>query len=1037
MFSWIGSSPTRKALSCLVGRVRNLHRLRWIFIVVYCLGNLIQSAEGERTAIRGVPFTRSYSLEDIGNVPRGSRLGFDRFGRIAVMHDAVYAVLNDSVWLNLAEPGGKDRIMMSNVVQAPDGRTYFGARSSWGVVVCGKDGRLHPVPISPAQSPPWIATALFRDIILTDEGVYFASWNGIVYWDFKRKTNFFFEVPHLSRAFRLGNRVYISAFDRPLSYIDTTAGEIKSAAGTEIDENTAEFSAPLDEKQSLISLMDGRLVVFDGKDVTPWIAPEKNPIVGHVAILEHLVDGRMAVGVTGQGVLIFSKQGELLMALTTSEYRNVAAIANREPGVLWVETESAIDKILYGSPLSAFGQTLGLPVVWPIVASWNHEVVVASEGKLYKAVPGVAGESAHFELYPNQPPRGAWALAAWGAYLLVGNGYGLFSAKPDGTYETIPSVGDLAHLVMVDENHCYVIGRVQIALLEWRDDHWIETMPRIPGLPNPSIVHAVGNSVWMEMGGDGVARLWTHDGRLQVDIVRNESWTKGTWVNIGSVGDIVVLSSLQEEPHRFFDQKSGKWIDDPALQQLLDRSPYWIARMEMDQDGVIWATHNEGLVRFTPNGHGYDMDPNNFDVVNDRYPVVHILPENEGWVSAERSLYHIEKSWISDSPSLPKPVLVSMIDLRENEEILATRTQLEPPARLPFGKNSLSFRFFSGTDSWRRAPMYEYRLGAKEPWSSIDGSLLTLRDLREGSYRLQVRMVSPRAAEAVASTYIFQVLPPWHRSRLAYVLFASGLILLLAAVIRWFVYLERRRNRALEKIVHERTGQLEAAMEKLGEETRKAATLAERDRLANEIHDSVQQGLTGAILQLDTTLKSTSIVAELRSRLNVVRNMVSYARQEVQHAVWDMESPLLEGAELPVALKNLVTFVNSGSVAIDVSVVGEPAMLGRLINHNLLRIAQEATTNAFRHAKAAKIVIGLEYSAEQVLLKISDDGIGFAPDEVLQDKIGHLGLRGIRTRVKKFGGRLAISSTPGHGTSISVWVPITEPLNKPKHAEVH
>jgi signal transduction histidine kinase len=218
-------------------------------------------------------------------------------------------------------------------------------------------------------------------------------------------------------------------------------------------------------------------------------------------------------------------------------------------------------------------------------------------------------------------------------------------------------------------------------------------------------------------------------------------------------------------------------------------------------------------------------------------------------------------------------------------------------------------------------------------------------------------------------------------------------------------------------------------MARLGEETRNAATLAERDRLANEIHDSVQQGLTGAILQLDTTLKSPAVNGDIRPRLNVVRNMVSYARQEVQHAVWDMESPLLEGSELASALKNLTTFVDSGGTKIDVSVSGEPIPLGRTINHNLLRISQEATTNAIRHAKSQHVTMQLAYASDTVSLTISDDGVGFVPDAVLQDKVGHLGLRGIRNRVKKLRGRLTVESAPNQGTSIRIIVPIPNDEN--------
>lgn len=974
--------------------------------------------------VRGMPFIRSYSLGDIGLVPRGSRLGFDRAGRLAVIHDAVYAVLNDTVWLNIAEHGGKDRIPMTNVVQAPDGRSYYGARGSWGYVETGADGRLHPVPLVPASPPNWVATAAFGDLIVTGEGVYFASWNGIVYWDFGRQKNFLFEVPRISRMFQVGNRVYLSSFESPLRYVDAAAGTLELATDTELGRSVVEFSTPLDQARSLVALIDGRLMVFDGRRASPWLSPANNTLQGHISVLLKLVDGGIVIGVTGQGLLLFSAEGELLMALTTSQYHNIAALANREPGVLWVETEDSIEKILYGSPLSAFGQRLGLPIAWPIVVEWNDQIIVASGGRLYRSVPGNRGEPTRFELCANQPPSGAWALTAWGKRMLVGNGYELFAVEPDGALQPIPSVRDLAHLVMVEENRCYLIGRSEIALLEWRNGSWTESAARIPGVANPAIVHRVKDSVWMEMGGGGVARLWQHQGQLQLDVIPNESWTKGPWVNIGSVDDIVVLSALKEEPHRFFDQKSGGWCEAPELQRLLERSPYWIARLQKDESGVIWAAHNEGLVRFSPTNGGYTMDASSFDLVSDRYPVVRVLPGNDVWVSAERSLYHIERTWITTPPQVLQPTLVSIIDLQRNEELLASGLPAGTPLKLPYAKNSLSFRFFSGTDAWRRSPAYEYRLSEDEPWTMLDGSLLSIRKLREGTYRLQARIVAAASESDAASTFEFEILPPWHRTWPAYVLLGVGVLLVLGGVTRWSSYLERKRNRELELIVHERTRQLEDTMAKLGEETRNAATLAERDRLANEIHDSVQQGLTGAILQLDTTLKLPTVGGNVRARLNVVRNMVSYARQEVQHAVWDMESPLLEGTELGDALRNLTTFINADGVTIAVAVEGTPVPLGRPANHNLLRIAQEATTNACRHAQARRISVRLEYHQAEVSLVIADDGVGFQPMDVLQDRTGHLGLRGIRTRVKRLGGTLTIESVPNQGTSIRIVVPL-------------
>jgi len=996
------------------------------FFRCFIFGAAIAATAAGREAfpIHGQPFIRSYSLGDIGNVPRGSRLSFDRFGRVTAIHEAVYSVLNDNVWLNLAEPGSRDSIPMTNVVQAADGQAYYGARSSWGLTRTGDDGLIHPVPLVPSRCPAWISTAVFATLVPTKGGIYFVSWNGIVYRDFARAENDFYEVPGLSCAFNVGSRLYVSAFGSPLRFIDLDQHRLVSAGGDETNSGTVEVATPLDDTHSLLSYGDGRLMVFDGRRLSPWIVAERSPIKGRISVLQHLVDGRIAMGVIGHGLLVFSPRGELVLALTMVRYSNISALANREPGVLWVGTEDSIDKVVYGNSLSTFGEALGLPVGWPIIARWRGRVYIASGGKLYQSIPVEPGEPTRFELCPNQPPRGTFALAAWGEHMIVGNGAMADEVMADGSFRPIPTIRDLVHLVMIDETHCFAIGRSEIALLEWRGGQWVEPFSRIAGVRNPAVVHRVGRSVWIEMGGDGVARLWVHDG-LHLDVVPNHTWTKASWVNIGAIGDIVVLSSLREEPRRYFSEKSGTWVAAPYFEQLLNRSPYWIARVEQDDAGVIWATHNEGIVRFARQGTGYDMDATSFDLVNDLYPIVRVLPDGDVWIYAERSLYHIEREWQTTAPRQPpRPVLVSLDDVQRNRDLLAAGGLPAGALRLPYSSNSLSFRFYSGGDTWRRVPTYEYRLAAEEPWTPFDGSLLSLRTLREGNYRLEVRIPSDHGGDGWPISIDFQISPPWTRSWIAYTLLGLGAILVLAGAICWSTYLTRKRNRLLERMVQD-------TMAKLNDETRNTATLAERNRLANEIHDSVQQGLTGAILQLDTTLKLPVVTGDMRSRLSVVRNMVSYARQEVQHAVWDMESPLLEGCDLAEALRNLTAFANSGDAEVHVTVTGEVMPLRRDISHNLLRIAQEATTNAFRHARARRISIQLEYSAapKKVGLEIVDDGIGFRVDDVLHKQTGHLGLRGIRTRAKKIQADLIINSVPQHGTSIRVEVPMaaTEP----------
>jgi signal transduction histidine kinase len=910
---------------------------------------------------------------------------------------------------------------MSAVIQAADGRMYYGARASWGVAEIHSDGLLHAVPLVPSQVPEWVRSAGFRELIATSEGVYFISAHGLVFQGYRNGDTQFYEQSRIVRAFSIGDRVYVSSFSRELEYVDTVGGTLKAAPPTELDHAVVEFATPLDNDRSLLSLIDGRLVVFDGQRLLPWEAQSRHGLTGRISAILHLVDDTVAVGITGRGLFLFSPDGELLLTLNTPEAQRITALGNREPGVLWMGTENGVEKVLYSSALTSFGQQLGLTLGWPIIECWQGGIYIASDGKLYQATEGEPGAPTRFEPSPYQPADGAWALAAWGPRMLIGTVDHIYSVEPDGSLRSVTALDDMAHLVMFDADHCYAIGRSEIALLEWKDGAWTETSPRTRGVTYPSVVHRVKNSVWIEMGGQ-VGRLWRREGQMQLDVVPNASWTNRPWINVGAVGDIVVLSGGPGE-RRFFDEGIGSWCEAPKLQRLLERSPVWIARVEKDDAGTIWATHDDGVVRFTPKGGDYEIDASSFDLINDRYPVLRVLPGNDVWIFASQSLYHVEQRWAAQERPALEPRVVSLVAGR-GEELLTSGVPTTGPVRLPFAQNNPSFRFFAGSDTGRRAPRYEYRLTEREPWTPLAGSQLSFRGVGEGEYLLQVRAQDRYNPASAITRFPFEVLPPWYRTWPAYVLFGSAGAMLLLGITRWASYLERRRSRMLEQVVHERTRQLEETMARLSEETRNAATLAERDRLANEIHDSVQQGLTGAILQLDTTLKSPAIVDDVRSRLNVVRNMVSYARQEVQHAVWDMESPLLEGTGLAEALRNLTTFINANGVDIDVAVTGESVPLARAINHNLLRIAQEATTNAFRHAEAKRISIRLGYDAATVSLVIADDGIGFDASDVLRPRAGHLGLRGIRTRVKKLGGTLAIDSAPGRGTSINIVVPL-------------
>lgn len=203
------------------------------------------------------------------------------------------------------------------------------------------------------------------------------------------------------------------------------------------------------------------------------------------------------------------------------------------------------------------------------------------------------------------------------------------------------------------------------------------------------------------------------------------------------------------------------------------------------------------------------------------------------------------------------------------------------------------------------------------------------------------------------------------------------------------------------------------------------AILAERSRLARELHDTLEQGLAGIKLQLEAvagSLDGSPSVA--RRSLDVAKEMLLYSLNEARRSVMDLRSQALETRDLAGALRDLARQMTQGTaLRATVLVVGAVQRLAGSQEHHLLRIGLEALTNAIKYSDAQRVDIELRFGEQTVELTVRDNGRGLvSPDG--DPRAGHFGLRGIRERVDKMGGTLRFDSQPGRGVEIAVKVPI-------------
>jgi signal transduction histidine kinase len=220
--------------------------------------------------------------------------------------------------------------------------------------------------------------------------------------------------------------------------------------------------------------------------------------------------------------------------------------------------------------------------------------------------------------------------------------------------------------------------------------------------------------------------------------------------------------------------------------------------------------------------------------------------------------------------------------------------------------------------------------------------------------------------------------------------------------------------------------QLEATRSELAEAEREGGRLAERQRLARDIHDTLAQGFVSIVLQLQAAEAALPPgAAEARGHLERARRTARDNLAEARRLVWDLRPEALSAAPLGEALGRLAgRLTEETGMAATATVTGTPRPLSPDAEVTLLRVTQEALANVTRHARAGRVAVTLSYMDGEAALDIRDDGAGFAPTADGYGANGGLGLRGMRERVEALGGRLAVESAPGRGTTIAVTVPV-------------
>lgn len=363
------------------------------------------------------------------------------------------------------------------------------------------------------------------------------------------------------------------------------------------------------------------------------------------------------------------------------------------------------------------------------------------------------------------------------------------------------------------------------------------------------------------------------------------------------------------------------------------------------------------------------------------------------WFSTTRGLIVVDPNRLQrDLPPVP---------VRVEEVVVNGKVELPSAVKkLPPGETNLTFRYAALSFISPTRITFHYQLeGYDRDWSDWTNRREAFyTNLPPGNYRFRVIARSMDGVESeVANPVVFTLEPHFYQTFWFWLLCGAAI-----AFLAWAAY-------------RLRVSQIRVQLQ---------AVVSERSRIARELHDTLMQGFSGVTMEMQA-LSVRLPACQERDTLEEIIHDAGVCLQEARRSVAGLRSPANGHSGLAGAIAEAARHLTeTQEVRLKLRLQDVPLSLPADVQYNLLRILQEAVTNAVKHSGAGTIEVSLDCDRQLLQLSVKDDGVGFA-EAAGGAQPGHYGLIGMRERAVQIGGALQIDSEPGRGTTATLSLPLT------------
>ena len=743
----------------------------------------------------------------------------------------------------------------------------------------------------------------------------------------------------------------------------------------------------------------GRLV--DGT-VEPFLADSDLEEVKPTALLRDR-HGALWIGTQGNGLLHvhdgrtdrFSRDdglsGDFVVDIFEDRERNV-----------WVGTPGGLDRFrdVAVGKLST-RQGLDNDTVLSVLATSDGDVWMStvsglerwSDGAVQRyAIPGVGATESIGSLFKDGRGR-----------MWVSSSLGLFSFEPGATR---PERADLPtrHVQAFAEDAggtVWVSDSTSGLLALGGDDAEVVPWSTFGGNHARALFADPSGGLWLGFVGGGVSRL--ENGRIQ------RTYTSADGLGAGDVNNIHDdrQGALWVATEGGLSRIAGGRVDTLDVRNGLPCDAVkWSVE---DLAGALWLQTNCGLVRVERDElDGWISDPaSTVDLVaydasdgavgyadlGSYGPKVTKAADGRLWFAGFDGVGIVDPRRLPSNP-VPPPVHI--------EQVVADGVTHAPPAlaRLPARVRDVSIEYTALSLGAPEKVAFRYRLeGRDDDWVEAGNRRQAFyTDLPPGSYRFRVIAANDRGLwNEDGAAWAFSIAPAYYQTN-------AFRLAVVTSVILGLTLLYRLRLRRV-------TAQLHARLQE---------RLDERARVAQALHDTLFQGFVSSSMQLYAV--ADEIVDEgARSKLTRVLRRMNRVIDEGRESVSGLRVPVYDDLESALA-RDAEHFKGERQIDVRLAVKGKPRPLDPLARDAVYQISREALANTFRHARAKHVEVDVEYSRDELTVRVRDDGCGMAPNIVDAGRPGHFGLPGMRERAEQMGAVLRLWSRVGAGTEVEIHV---------------